>query len=583
MNQKGSTLLLVLIISTVFMILGLSILTMALNGSSRTQLRSEAFGTMYKGKEELEVIVATFKGEVEDPQKIKLSYELTIVEYNNSLKGIVESLKGTFPELTVTDITPTFIPNQLERDQSFTRIFEFSLPAESGTYSKNVKKRVILTPAPSFLDYALGSYGQEESEGSLDLNGSSNIKGSIIANRLSVKNAAIFKDKLGKRITGTNYPGILGDVFVQNELSLYNYPMMDPVVKTSVNNIKTINDLQNYFYLDSRPSFQRLNEQFIEVQFDQSFLFKFNEQLNVSKKFDLGDLQDEDQLVNDLNEELNSTVNNGDIDRWGVLDLDKVDFSGPIVSKESIQIMSSDQAITFDHDIIVTDDLTITSINNNPITLNGNIVVVGDLEFNAYNVPIYHRGTITVLGNLRINGNDVLYNNTDNNTIYFDSTIYNWKKSFISNINIKGRDDKQLVLISRDNITITRINDLYSYTNQYENSSSLEEIMSGSFLNNTVPPLDAYFYTEKKAELYGVGSLFYINGGVFAKESLEVNAVRGNIGEVNEVLSIPDALAQTGRKTRFQVIHDPSVLLDQLSRLPLSEKLRVIVDETTIQ
>jgi hypothetical protein len=446
-----------------------------------------------------------------------------------------------------------------------------------------VKKRVILTPAPSFLDFALGSYGLDSSEGNLDLNGSSNIKGSIIANRLSVKNSANFKDKLGNRITGTNYPGILGDVFVQNELFLYNYPSADPVEKTSVNNVKSINDLQNYFYLYSRPSFQRLNEEFVEVQFDQSFLFKFNEQLNVSKKFVLSDFQDEAMLIKDLNKELSFTVKNGDIDRLGVLKLDKVDFTKPIVSKESIQIMSSDQAITFEHDIIVTDDLTITSINNNPITLNGNIVVVGNLEFNAYNVPIFHRGTITVLGNLRINGNDVLFNSTDNNTVYFDSTIYNWKESFISNINIKGRDDKQLVLLSRDNITITRINDLYSYTNQYENSSSLEEIMTDSFLNNTVSPLDAYFYTEKKAELYGVGSLFYINGGVFAKESLEVNAVRGNIEEVNEVLSIPDALAQNGRKTRFQVIHDPNVLLDQLSRLPLSEKLRVIVDETTIE
>ncbi|WP_417899415.1 hypothetical protein ABN702_03500 [Bacillus haimaensis] len=583
MNQKGSTLLLVLIISTVFMILGLSILTMALNGSSRTQQRSEAFGTMYKGKEELEFIVATFKGEVEDPLKVKLSYELTMDSYNNSLLGIVDELKVSYPELTVTDQTPIFIPNQLERDQSFTRIFEFSLPAESNTYSKEVKKRVILTPAPSFLDYALGSYGQDESEGNLDLNGSSNIKGSIIANKLFVKNSANFKDKLGDRITGTNYPGILGDVFVQNELALYNYPAADPIEKTSVNNVKNINNLQNYFYLDSRPSFQRLNEEFVEVQFDQSFLFKFNEQLNVSKKFVLNDFQDEAQLIKDLNKELSFTVNNGDIDRLGVLKLDKVDFSKPIVSKESLQMMSSDQAITFEHDIVVTDDLTITSINNNPITLNGDIVVVGDLEFNAYNVPIYHRGTITVLGNLRINGNDVLFDNTDNNTVYFDSTIYNWKESFISNINIKGRDDKQLVLLSRDNITITRINDLYSYTNQFENSSSLEEIMSDSFLNNTISPLDAYFYTEKKAELYGVGSLFYINGGVFAKESLEVNAVRGNIGEVDEVLSIPDALTQNGRKTRFQVIHDPNVLLDQLSRLPLSEKLRVIVDETTIQ
>ncbi|MCA1318740.1 hypothetical protein LC085_02370 [Bacillus tianshenii] len=582
MNQKGSTLLLVLIISTVFMILGLSILTLAINGSSRTQMRSEAFGTMYKGKEELEFIVATFKGEVDDPDNIKLSYELSIDDYNNSLKDILDKLKDNYPDLSVTDQSSSFI-SESERATSFTRIFEFSLPAESDTYNKKVKKRVILTPAPSFLDYALGSYGLDEPEGNLDLNGSSNIKGSIIANKLSVKNSANFKDKLGNRITGTSYPGILGDVFVQNGLSLYNYPAMDPVEEISVNKIKSINDLQNYFYLDSRPSFQRLNEEFVEVQFDQSFLFKFNEQLNLNKKFVLSDIQDEAELTKDLNKELSFTINNGDIDRMGVLKLDGNVLSKPIISKEAIQIMSNDQTITFKHDIIVTDDLTITSINNNPITLDGDIVVVGDLEFNAYNVPIYHRGTITVLGNLRINGNDVLFNNTDNNTVYFDSTIYNWKESLISNINIKGWDDKQLVLLSRDNITITRINDLYSYTNQYENSGSLDEIMSDSFQNNTVSPLDAYFYTEKKAELYGVGSLFYINGGVFAKESLEVNAVRGNIAEVNEVLSIPDALAQSGRKTRFQVIHDPNVLLEQVSRLPLSEKLRVIVDESTIE
>ena len=121
------------------------------------------------------------------------------------------------------------------------------------------------------------------------------------------------------------------------------------------------------------------------------------------------------------------------------------------------------------------------------------------------------------------------------------------------------------MLLSNGNITLCRIN-VFSNSN-----------------NPSIEPLKAFFYTEGSAELYGVGSLFQINGGIFATNTLEINAVRGDIIKPsNNVIQIPFLPNQLNARSRFEVIYDPTVLLSQ-TRLPVAEKPRVIVDDRSIR
>ncbi|MBM7620469.1 hypothetical protein JOC95_002322 [Bacillus tianshenii] len=625
MNEKGSTLILVLIISTVFMILGLSILAVALNGSTRTQLRTETIGELYEGKEEIELLTASFKEEVEYASSNLLSISLPS-EYNSAyipeLNKLISNTIETFPALkskglTINDITDEYIDEVTDLDKTYTRVFEISIPLDTG---KRVNKRLIITPAPSFLDYALGSYGSGPDDGKLYLNGSSNILGSIIANDLSVSSKAKLRDKLTvtssavKREEDSLFPAIKGNGFVQNQLTLKHSGFPNIPGSTSTTDLKSLPDLSEYFYLGAAPSFERLNEEFIEVQFNTTFLNKFNELTSAYVSQGIADISNipkaTDNLINVINLENTYLQNNNIlmIEKWladkpntrlthnnnlYIRSLIKnphitngVTFSEDIIVTGDLEISAVDRPITSDgNTIIVGGDLNITALSGNEIELNSNIVVLGDLEINTITTPIHHRGTIVVYGEVRINGSDSIGLSEmefDQNSIYFDSTIYSFRKSHISNVNVRGRDGNQLVLLANEDIIITRINDLFEFKEkQYENSTNIADIIQST---NTDKPnqLDGYFYTEKNAELYGVGSVFYINGGVFAKKSLEVNAVRGDVEESGQIISPLSPVNQQGRKTRFQVIHDPSVLIKQLTRLPLSDKYRVIVDETII-
>lgn len=238
-----------------------------------------------------------------------------------------------------------------------------------------------------------------------------------------------------------------------------------------------------------------------------------------------------------------------------------------------------------------------TLVLNNGIDLgdDGWLIVFGDLVIKTENPDVKINGNILVTGNLTIQGEEM----GAANHVEFDSTIYVYGCKSLSqgsddnncgkkedgsvtkiyNTTIKGIDpNDQLVLIAYNPFLVSRINEFKPIPNQTNN---LETRIKNA------PTIQAFLYTDKSAILYGVGSLFDIKGGVFAKGGLEINAIRkesfpsgttnlpsNNIPEYNSF-----DLLNERTNSRFFVNYDYNVILNQLDALPLVDRLQMIVEK----
>lgn len=165
------------------------------------------------------------------------------------------------------------------------------------------------------------------------------------------------------------------------------------------------------------------------------------------------------------------------------------------------------------------------------------------------------RANILVTGKVEIRGE-----------VEFDSTIYVLKDStkdiedfttIVEDASIKGLNNKELVLISQGQILINRL---------------------AAFDNNEPKPLAAFFYTDSDAKLYGVGSIFSLSGGFFAKGDLTINAVRGIATGNNLGINI-----QSNNLIRFKAIYNDQIFTDQKAGLPRVKAINIRVEELKLE
>lgn len=165
----------------------------------------------------------------------------------------------------------------------------------------------------------------------------------------------------------------------------------------------------------------------------------------------------------------------------------------------------------------------------------------------------------------------------EDDNLIADGVVYVQKETFISNLNIKGDSEKQLIFLSGENLTITRINEFSNF------DPSKEEKEAKNYLpkQTDIEPLKAFFYTDKTAELYGVGSLFYINGGLFAKKDLIINGIRGNVSNQSDLLSKLED--EDGHYSRFIIDYNEDVLLQYIDTLPKVQHLSLYSGDLTVE
>ncbi|WP_445490097.1 hypothetical protein [Niallia sp. 03133] len=678
-NEKGNALITVLLISLVFTTIGLAVVASSISGTKRVETRESDINITFQSKKVIEEItsemartlnslpIKNYLYERSNHVYIRSSFEqdlktkvlatsintvLDKKEYKDfiSCMSIVDLSGGTVGSADIVqsakscsqDNLTTSSPYSLNKNSDFTKVLEITLVTNNpnkneGTVTRTLKKRIILSPLPSFLKYAIGSDSSDDKEG-LFLNGSPNINGNIYANRLHITDEANYQLKDGTaKQEKSLMPSINGDVYS-------NQTAVIPVLTN------------NNFYKKEVPALKN-DSQFINIDFDSTFIQRVNSTLQQNG---LQTVSSINTIPSNLQTDIGNMEITGITNTNGVIKkvtkqetplsvigntLEKLDesykieskdrpieFNDPIKLKGDVVITSNANAsISFNDKLIVDGDLYL--VGNDNLTFNNNLFVSGDIHIINFDKAITLYEDIIAAGNIimeseanqalnsengiKINGTilagksiNIRPNNTtihllknvfsvdtftikgdesgeeagENDAISFNSVVYSSDEAFVSNVNIIGEpyiadDGKnkvgQLVLLAKKKLTITRMNEFNNFTH-------LQEVGSPYLPKegDKIKPLQAFFYTEEDAELYGVGSLFYIKGGIFAKSSLEINAIRAN-SDVKNIQNIPRS--SEDYLSRFIVDYDQDVLLKGIDALPVVNKLQIIPDEFIIQ
>ncbi|EMI10600.1 hypothetical protein [Anoxybacillus gonensis] len=545
MNERGYSLVLVMLTVTVFFIIGLTILSVSIYQAKFTQVRVEDVTSLHDAVKAVEETVAELKVKVE---QLTLSTPAQLdVDLGNAQVGFLNELMNRHG-VTIEDITDE---KGIVRNHLFTRVFRISAPYGN----KAVTREVIITNAPSFLKYALGS------RENVTLNGGAYIDGNIYAGKdIYVTNVAnyIYNSTLYSVQTSFPTTSEKSILFVDGNRYACDHENGAKSCYTISNEFtKNMNDFSSssLSFQYQGPSIQKEQEEFIDVNFD----FTLKDKLLSAAGIDAFDQSKQTQYQNLISLPLSELVEQL-----------KPSFAFVTVDDATNLPTALDIAIASGKSIFL-DTSTVPYFDITSFTLNDGqwLIVNGDLTLeNAGSSPLQISGNIIVLGNLTITGQ-----------VAFDSTIYVNGNTSIYNTTISGLNGKEVVLLTKEELEIARVN-------EFTNNFSL-----------TTPNLKGFFYTDSNAVIYAVGSYINIEGGLFARgngsiipytdeNGLIINTYRGETNESGTNLSFQTPISSEEDQkqyARFVVKHNKDVFINRGLGLPLVKQLAVIVDELRVQ
>lgn len=623
-NQRGNALLTVLITSLVMVTIGMAIMSSTIGGAKRTEVRETDIDITYEGLKAVEEISAKLAFQMQPTKQLEIN-QLTPVNINSKVRDFIQTeilpsyqSSDTIKCITIVDVSGNQASNLLGAhcgkantlqyhtfgldflDTNLTRVYEIIVNTKNpdskrGKVEKIVRKRIILSPIPSFLKYTLGSREQ------LQLNGSPHLVGNVYAHSLGISEDANYQlSNLDDKKVGAPFPSIVGDLYTSYD-------------KVNYDHMKSLVDTRQFYPHLPIPDIKQ-DSQFTDISFDRTY------EEEVGKALDSLGLS-LDQALNKANIRNTITANylsNSPLFFPLVNGILSEDVQGTVKADQSITvkglrhpgvdlIVHGDVNIlansTMDiGNIISTGNVTISNATgemsignivaagkvsieaNAPVILKENIVSIDDVLFQSQNSTSSIQGNIYSGRNLTIQG-DANDPEDENDEIEFDSVIYAKGKTSISNLNITGKNNPgnsnqrgQLILLSKGELLVTRMNEFQYYTNEEEKREA--DLLPDASEN--IKPLQAFLYTDSDATLYGVGSLFYVNGGVFSKGNLTVNAVRGDVDSMDTIQR--DLFSNQEKKlSRFIVHYNKDVLLSKLDDLPKVDALSLIGDEIMVE
>ncbi|ANB61531.1 hypothetical protein [Anoxybacteroides amylolyticum] len=542
MNEKGYSLVLTLLIVTIFFMLGLTILSVSLYQAKFTQTRVEDVTSLHEATKAIEETIAEIKVKIEG---LTLTTPLQLdVDLGNSETGFIKQLTERYG-VNIQDVTSD---NNIDRTKLFTRVYLLSKPY--GT--KTVWRKIIITNTPSFLKYAVGSRKD------VTLNGGAYIDGNIYTgNDFYLTNTANYIYNSLKYSKQTSFPTtsktsilfVNGNRYVcdheNGAKACYDLSSSD-FMKNEIN--FTINPSTLPFQYTG-PVVQKEQEEFIDVNFD----FTLKDKLLSAAGINSFNLNDQEQYKSLIQLDIPNLV---------------TALKGKFAVIHDIQdlpnAINSGKSILFEGYGSPYLDLTSLHLNDDQW-----LIVSGDVFLeNSGTTPLNLKGNIIILGNLDIRGN-----------VAFDATIYVDGNTSIYNAVISGLNGKEVVILTKGELQIARIN-------EFQNNFSL-----------TTPNLKGFFYTDSNAIIYAVGSYINIQGGLFANGTeqlipdtdstgLVINAYRGATADTGTNISFTPPLLpeeQQAEQARFVVKHDMNVFINRGLGLPLVKKLALIPDKLQIK
>lgn len=559
-EERGSALVLVMFIALLFTILGVTVLSAAVGGAQRTETRKNDVQSLHLAEKTLEETVAYITAELES--KVKQSNNSNKNDLDKAINYYLSSLMNNevkppvSTELTEADGRITGIKYERieQAGQPVSYKLILSAQADVNGVQRELLQEVIFDTFPDFLKYTLGS------EASLTINGSPEVTGNIYAgeklyisdeaqydfhsNNLTIKSSPFeLKASEGLMDSGEAHIQSLKDViYTQSDKSGSmsaadmleegsEWPGILPMDKLKIKN----------------------HRKFVQMNVDESFLDKVMEAIGDRAGVDRGYVRSK------ISEEglakfLGNYLLKYDVSVPGTLPV------RPLVPEDSIEPEDVELWVNYRNAIerftrpvesqVIKGDLVFDGVELSGIQYKDGVsksgewyVVDGNMKIDNYSDhAMFIHANLLVTGNLEVRGN-----------VQLDSTVFVLGSTLVEDASIGGSG---AVVISKGPILVNRLD----------------------AFKDTTQTLNAFFYTDATAELYGVGSIFSLNGGFFAKGNLTVNAVRGEASDGGQVIQVNE----TGL-IRFKAMYNDQVYVNQGAGLPRVNNISVRVGNVKLK
>ncbi|WP_339243726.1 hypothetical protein [Paenibacillus sp. FSL F4-0243] len=577
-NERGSALVLVMFVALLLTILGLAVLGATVGGAQRTETRENDVQSLHLAQKGLDETAAYIQTKLDgrkdiDPDHMEDEIKDIVLEIKN--KMVVDSYDVS-TDLSGAGGTIKSIAYEKKDGQKY--YINIAAEATVNGVTRQLKQQVVIDTYPDFLKYAFGS------EGTLTLNGAPAIHGNIYAGeKLVISDIANYKYKgLDWLYKQTQYPRVeknrtsaastepLPEVHVQS-LERIEYSG-NGVVNAAVNKTNASTILPSILGITKDQVFFKSQKKFIQINVQESFADKVVEatglvgsKAEIMRAIENGSLGNFLERLPDANPPfIKPTLeSNPTKEQTDAYNLAIADYEMKVREYQNKLLLNRTESAIYNSDLLIdgieykqltfSDEAKMGTSSGKPKWL----IVNGNLEINNYNSErsnfLNIQANILVTGNVTIRGQ-----------VKFNSTMFVLGTTTVEDAVIQGLGAKELVLISQGNVLINRID---AFSNPPEASKQDEFYMK------------AFFYTDSNADLYGVGSIFWLNGGFFAKKDLTVNAA---LGEVKEPLTPAEGFEDQESERyqmghRFQIQYNKDVFTHQQSSLPRVQQVNVTV------
>lgn len=583
-SEKGSALVLVMFVVLLLTILGVGVLSATIGGAQRTETRENDVQSLHLAQKGLNEATAYIQSQLEgltdiDPDKL----ENILAGLDKQGLDVTTSLgadsSGTIEEIKYSGKQEVNDLNQQTRKY----YINVTASAMVNGVKRTLNQQIVIDSYPDFLKYAFGS------EKTLTLNGAPVLQGNIYAGeQLIVTNMAqyvynglsglkkqtqfpVIKDNVDPGNSGSTVDTGSGEIHVQSlDSILYSDDGRSPVSVDSAEDVEQT--VRNILGVDVSKIKIKEQKKFVQINVEESFFDKIAEAFNSSSVTSerIRNEYKSNQLRTWLNSPLSTAL------------ITTLSDEAPPMKPEQLPGEASDAyqlRLSQYHAELASYNNTFMNLNDS-LMYNGNLFIEGvNYHGVSFTTPA-KQGTsaqspewLIVNGNLDINNNKtsflpisgnvlVLGNVSIKGNVAFDSTMIALGETKVEDAVIKGLEEsgntKELVLITKGPVLLNRID---------------------AFTNAAPNEMDAFFYTDSSAELYGVGSIFWLKGGFFAKGDLTLNAALGDVSEpvggLSSGLPLVFESQQRGLRERFKVIYNHEIYTHQQSSLPRVRKVNI--------
>ncbi|ACT00753.1 hypothetical protein [Paenibacillus sp. JDR-2] len=570
-KERGYALVLVLFMILLLTILGTAVVSSTLGGATRAETRENDVQSLHLAEKTLNeaasYLVTKYNGR-EDIAPEELSQlmqsgidELQRLETSTDLPGA----NGKITDVTTEQVSVG--------DQTS---YKLNLTAEAVVHgvTRRLTQQITIGAYPDFLNYAFGS------ENDVIINGAAYGMGNIYAGHdfLIDNTAKYVYNNDPDKTKDTKYPFFDGNIYIQNMDSI---KVLDKITGKYQPYSRTNLTLQQILGVDDNKIQLRDQKKFISINVAESFIDKAQEATNITDRNSIKAAVDyalahsgETGRFNNLAAVLKNgsgiTVTSGppekptlptDLDDTAAMDT----YNKALADYEAyfVQFNSLSNTVLFNGDLKL-DGLDYKSLIYTDTAKKDNhkwLIVNGNLTISNYSSdPLVVKANILVTGNVFIS-----------DSVQVDSTIFTLGSTTIEDAQIKGiktdkGERKQLIMISKGPVLVNKVD---SFNNTYGTYDPKDQS------NPNI--LDAFFYTDEDAELYGVGSIFWLRGGFFSKGDLTINAVLGKATDGGSDIIFEQQSTLAKEDSRFIINYNYDFFENQYEGLPRVKKLSVIV------